>query len=77
MKFNQLKRLKEVYDTIPKESPNANEILSNLDNDIDNNDHKALLRKIENSRIVYNQKEPIVIAMKRAFLLANKFFICI
>ena len=73
MKLNQLKKLNENYDILFEEPSNMQEILNSLNNDLDKEDHKALIKKIENSRLIYNRKEPILTALKRVFLLSNKF----
>ncbi len=54
-------------------SLNLKDILSNIYVKTKTRDHNILLRKIENSRLIYNRKEPIIISLKKAFILANKF----
>jgi hypothetical protein len=51
---------------------NYKEVLYNLHTRTRKTGHRALLKKIENSRIIYNRKEPIITAMKKAFILANR-----
>ena len=73
MELNELKGLKGKLDIPFDKSPEINEILNTLNTNIGNGDNKRLVKKIENSRLVYNRKEPLLIALKRIFILANRF----
>lgn len=73
MKSKQLLELKMNSDLMFDRSLNLKEILSSIYAKTKSRDHKVLLRKIENSKLIYNRKETVIIALKKAFILANKF----
>ena len=73
MELKELKGLKGKLDITFDNSPEMNEILDSLNTSIDNGDNKRLVKKIENSRHVYNRKEPLSTTLKRTFILANRF----
>lgn len=68
----KLKQLKENHGMMVNPPVNYGQFLCNIHTKINKVDHRALLRKIEKSRFIYKRKEPIIIALKKAFILANK-----
>jgi hypothetical protein len=72
MEFKELKRLSSNPKIMADKLPDMNDILRTHNSKVDKLDRKVLIKKIENSRLVYNRKEPILTALKRTFILANK-----
>jgi len=69
----KLKELTDKPDIMFDPFVDYRQLLCNIHTKLTNSDHRTLLRKIENSRTIYNRKEPITTALKKAFILANKF----